>query len=291
MNQTLTALEGFSVGHWTDPVGQTGCTVILGPAEGFLASASFLGPSPGNREGILLSPEKRVERVHALLFTGGSAFGLGAAEGVVRYLEERGTGYLTPAGRVPIVPAAVIFDLMAGNPKARPGPENGYAAAWAASRDPVPMGRVGAGAGAMVGKYLGYGLSSPGGLGSALVEQSGVRVGALAVVNPAGDVYDLEGCLRAGPGRFDQYQPVDLYGQNTTLVAVGLEVALSKSEARMLADAAQTALARVIRPSHTPVDGDSVFVLSTTCRPAADLMLLTALAQEAVARAIVNAVA
>ena len=291
MNQTLTALEGFSVGHWTDPVGQTGCTVILGPAEGFLASASFWGPSPGNREGILLAPEKRVERIHALLFAGGSAFGLAAAEGVMRYLEERGVGYLTPAGRVPIVPAAVIFDLMAADPKARPGPENGYAAGPAASRDPVPVGRVGAGAGATVGKYLGYEMSSPGGLGSALVEQSGVRVGALAVVNPAGDVYDLEGRLRAGPGRFQDYRPIDLYGQHTTLVAVGLEVALSKSEARMLADAAQAALARVVRPSHTPVDGDSVFVLSTTCRPAADPMLLSALVQEAVARAIVNAVA
>jgi len=139
MNQTLTALEGFCVGHWTDPVGQTGCTVILGPAEGFLASASFLGPSPGNREGILLAPEKRVERVHALLFTGGSAFGLGAAEGVVRYLEERGIGYPTPAGRVPIVPAAVIFDLMAGDAKARPGPEHGYAAARVARRVPCPL--------------------------------------------------------------------------------------------------------------------------------------------------------
>lgn len=118
-----------------------------------------------------------------------------------------------------------------------------------------------------------------------------MRVGALAVVNPVGDVYDLEGRVRAGPGRFREYRPVDLYGQSTTLVAVGLEVTLSKSEARMLADAAQAALARVIRPSHTPVDGDSVFVLSTTCRPATDLLLLTALVQEAVAWAIVKAVA
>lgn len=287
---TLTAIPGFRVGHWTDPVGLTGCTVILCPDAGAVASASFLGPSPGTREGVLLSPEKKVERVHALLLTGGSAFGLAAASGVVRVLEERGVGHETPWARVPIVPAAVIYDLGVGDPRARPGEREGELAARAASSDPVPRGRVGAGTGATAGKYLGVG-AVPGGLGSVCLERHGVRVGALAVVNPIGDVLDERGEVLAGPGVGPgalAFTPGEI--ESTTLIAVATEHTLSKAEARRLAEAAQTALGRVIHPSHTFWDGDSAFVLSACTRPPADPLLLGALVQEAVCAAVRDAV-
>ena len=289
-NATLTAIPGFLVGHWTDPVGQTGCTVILGPPEGMLASASFLGPSPGTREGILLAPDKKIERVHALLLTGGSAYGLAAATGVVRFLEERGVGHPTPAARVPLVPAAVIYDLLVGDSRARPNDASGYAAALAASAAPVETGRVGAGSGATVGKYLGPGRQASGGLGSSCVERAGVRVGCLAVVNPYGDVVGPRGEVLAGPGvGILEPSTASFDITNTTLLALATEHALTKPEAKRLADAAQAALARVIRPSHTPFDGDSAFVLSTQTRASADPLLLAALVQDAVARAVWSA--
>ncbi len=289
-NTTLTAIPGFLLGHWTDPVGQTGCTALLCPPEGAVASASFLGPSPGTREGILLAPDKKVQRIHALLLTGGSAFGLGAASGVVRWLEEQGIGHPTPFARVPLVPAAVIYDLGVGNPKARPLEEHGYLAAGTASSAPVPRGRVGAGTGASVGKYLGTGLYR-GGLGSAYLSRHGVSVGAIAVVNSIGDVLDEQGRVIAGPGTGPgalAFTPNDV--ESTTLVAVVTQHLISKPEAKRLADAAQTALARVIRPSHTAWDGDSAFVLSSCVLPPADAMLLGALVQDVVAAAVIDAV-
>ncbi|AWN22286.1 peptidase S58 family protein [Deinococcus irradiatisoli] len=292
MNATLTAVPGFRVGHWTDPVGLTGCTVILPPDAGAVASASFLGPSPATREGVLLSPEKKVERVHGLLLTGGSAFGLSAAGGVVRFLEERGVGHPTPYARVPIVPAAVIYDLGMGDPNARPGEAHGYLAAERASNGPVARGRVGAGTGASAGKYLGPAHAAAGGLGSAYLSRHGVSVGAVAVVNPIGDVYSPQGELLAGPGvgpGAQAFTPGDV--ENTTLVAVVTQHDLTKNDARRLADAAQAALARVIRPSHTYWDGDSAFVLSSAVLPAADPMLLGALVQDVVALAVADAVA
>lgn len=291
MNTTLTAVPGFRVGHWTDLQAQTGCTVILCPPEGAVASASFIGPSPGTREGVLLAPEKTVERVHALLLTGGSAFGLAAASGVVRVLEERGVGHQTPAARVPIVPAAVIYDLAVGEAHVRPGDAQGEFAARAASDLPVPRGRVGAGTGATAGKYLGGAGAAYGGLGSVCVERHGVRVGALAVVNPVGDVLDEVGGVLAGPGTgpgATAFTPGDV--ENTTLLAVVTEHTLTKAECRRLADAAQTALGGVIRPSHTAWDGDSAFVLSACTRPPADALLLGALVQEAVQAAVRDAV-
>lgn len=296
MNATLTAVPGFRVGHWTDPVGLTGCTVILCPDAGAVASASFLGPSPGTREGVLLAPDKKVERVHALLLTGGSAFGLAAATGVVRVLEERGVGHETPWARVPIVPAAVIYDLGVGDPGARPGEREGEIAARAASADPVPCGRVGAGTGATAGKYLGPAFTVPGGLGSVCLERHGVRVGVLAVVNPIGDVLDERGGVLAGPGvgpgaaafQGGTVTPGDV--ESTTLIAVATEHTLTKNDARRLADAAQAALGRVIHPSHTFWDGDSAFVLSSCALPPADPLLLGALVQEAVCAAVRDAV-
>ncbi|MFC4638122.1 P1 family peptidase [Deinococcus hohokamensis] len=289
-NSTLTAIPGFLVGHWTDAAGQTGCTALLCPPAGAVASASFMGPSPGTREGILLGPEKKVERVHALLLTGGSAFGLAAAQGVVQVLEERGIGHETPWARVPLVPAAVIYDLGVGSPLARPGPAEGEYAARAASAAPVLRGCVGAGTGATAGKYLGRG-AVPGGLGSVCVERFGVRVGALAVVNPIGDVLDERGGVLGGPGvgpGAAAFTPGDV--ESTTLLAVVTEHTLTKSECRRLADAAQAALGRVIHPSHTFWDGDSAFVLSSAALPPADPLLLGALVQEAVCAAVRDAV-
>ncbi|WP_424951466.1 P1 family peptidase [Deinococcus sp.] len=291
MNQTLTAVPGFLVGHWTDLPAQTGCTALLCPPEGAVASASFLGPSPGTREGVLLAPDKKVERVHALLLTGGSAFGLGAASGVVRWLEEQNIGHQTPFARVPLVPAAVIYDLGVGDPGARPLEEHGYVAASTASSEAVPRGRVGAGTGATIGKYLGAAHTVFGGLGSAYVSRYGVSVGALAVVNPIGDVLDEAGRVIAGPGvgpGATAFAPGDL--ESTTLIAVVTQHTLTKPEAKRLADAAQTALARVIRPSHTAWDGDSAFVLSSCVLPSADSLLLGTLVQEVVAAAVIDAV-
>ena len=288
-NTTLTAVPGFRVGHWTNAAARTGCTALLCPPEGAVASASFIGPSPGTREGVLLSPEKSVERIHGLLFTGGSAFGLAAAAGVMRVLEERGIGHQTPWARVPIVPAAVIYDLGVGDPQVRPDEAAGEAAARAASSAPVQRGLVGAGTGATAGKYLGGGV--PGGLGSVALERHGVRVGALAVVNPVGDVLDERGNVLAGPGTGPEpvaFAPGAV--ENTTLVAVVTEHTLTKAECRRLADAAQTALARVIHPSHTAWDGDSAFMLSACTRPAADPLLLGTLVQEAVCAAVRDAV-
>lgn len=286
MNRSLTALAGLRVGHWTDLQARTGVTVILCPQEGCVASASFAGPSPGTREAALLAPEKRVERVHALVFSGGSAFGLAAADGVVRFLHERGVGHPTRMGPVPIVPAAVIYDLLVGEP-VWPEAAQGYAAAASASADPVASGALGAGSGATAGKYL---EPVPTGLGNALAEWKKARVGALAVVNPVGDVYAPDGRLLAGHGDRDAWMQAEPRPtEHTTLVALATDAPLSKREARMLAMAGQAALARVIRPSHTPWDGDAVFVLGTGQGEEAPLGVLTALVQEAVTEAVVRA--
>ncbi|WP_411675074.1 P1 family peptidase [Deinococcus radiophilus] len=291
VNRTLTALPSFQVGHWTDSVGRTGCTVILCPPQGAVASASFLGPSPGTREGVLLSPEKAVERVHALLLTGGSAFGLAAADGVMQELSARGIGVETPFARVPIVPAAVIYDLGSGDPQARPDAESGRQALLAASADPVPCGAVGAGTGATISKWRGPAGTHPGGLGSVYLEDGGVGVAVLAVVNPVGDVLDESG---QPMGQAAGAEPVGgMPGsavQNTTLLAVATEHTLTKAECRRLADAACAALARVIAPSHTGWDGDSAFALSSAALPPADPLRLSDLTQQGVCAAVRQAV-
>ena len=276
----MTELNGFKVGVWTDPKAQTGVTVIRCDDPGCVASASFLGPAPGSREAALLAPEKPVERLNALVFTGGSALGLEAASGVARRLAEEGVGHPTRVRPIPIVAAAVIYDLLLGEP-VWPDAEAGYLAAARADRAPVPEGRVGAGAGASAGKYR---TPVPTGQGVARLEHAGVRVAALAVVNPVGDVVDEDGRLIAGHG--EGWRALGAPLENTTLVAVALEAALKKTEARLLANAAQAAIARAVRPSHTPWDGDAAFVLASGKAPKAPLGLLTGLVQEAVVRAI-----
>lgn len=291
-NTTLTAVDGVRVGHWHDDAARTGCTVVLFPDEGAVTSGLVLGPAPGSREAALLGPEKTVERAHAILLTGGSAFGLAAAHGVMTLLEERGVGFRTPAGPVPIVPAAVLFDLMSGDGSLRPGEAHGRAAAERASSDPVRLGPVGAGCGATVGKVAGYAGAVRSGLGSAAMHVLGATVAAMGISNAGGDLVDPDtGRLVAGCGLgCDPEAVVALYdpprGANTTLVVVATDAPLTKAQAHALSIAAHIGIARVTRPSHTVFDGDTAFVSSTCRGPHVDLGPLSIAVQEVVARAL-----
>ena len=308
-NQSLTVLSGVRVGHWTNQVARTGCTVILLPKGGATASVEVRGGAPGTRETALLEPEKSVKQVHAILLSGGSAFGLAAATGVVEFLEQHGEGVQTPAGKVPIVPTAVIYDLAVGDASARPNADSGLAACHAASSDPVQGGRVGAGTGAMVGKVFGLEFAQPGGLGNAALKIGGFTVAALVVANATGDIVDDSGQVLAGARRKDGSRPSRLESlermmqtdqiaflehTNTTLVAVGTDAPLSKLECYRLAQAAQMGLARGTRPSHTPFDGDTAFAFSvtpiTSSISEAPMNALVAATQEVVMMALLDAV-
>ena len=213
------AIEGVRIGHWSDPEGRTGCTVVL-PPPGTVGSGEVRGGAPGTRETDLLRPGMLVEEVHAVLLTGGSAFGLAAATGVVRWLEERGTGFDAGVARVPIVPAAVLFDLGVGDPGARPDEDSGYAACEAAA-EAVEEGAVGAGTGATVAKLYGPERAVPGGIGFASVEDSGITVQAIAAVNSFGEIVDDEGELIAGAKPGDDEKPkLPFPGSNTTIAVV-----------------------------------------------------------------------
>lgn len=292
-DDTLTAVPGFTVGHWSDPVGATGCTVVLGPPEGAVASGLSLGPSPGTREMTLLEPERQVQRIDAVVLAGGSAFGLAAADGAMRWLEERGRGFETPVGRVPIVPAAVIFDLPAGRPDARPGADQGYAACEAAGPGPVPHGRVGAGTGALVAKLYGLEHAVPGGLGSAARRVDGATVAVLAVCNAVGEVVDpADGALVAGARGAPRGAAATTFGgagQNTSLLTVATDAPLAKAEARLLAQAALHGLARAVRPL-TPFDGDTAFALSSGLGPEVPLAALYVAVQELAVEAVLRGV-
>ncbi|HEX6946699.1 MAG TPA: P1 family peptidase [Acidimicrobiia bacterium] len=263
MNETITAVPGVRVGHWTDPVAETGCTVVVFP-EPNAATAEARGAAPGTREYALLQPEMRVEQVQAILLTGGSAFGLSAASGVVRELEAEGRGHPTLVGPVPIVPAAVLFDLYPGDPSVRPGPEEGLAAYRAASTDPVEQGRVGAGTGATAAKWRGIEHIRYGGLGSAVRRVGDVTVGVIAAVNAVGDVFTVTGePLTDGPHEPGPPQMVpQAFTENTTLVVVATDAALNRVELRRLVFRAHDAIAACIRPAHTRWDGDIVFAVS-----------------------------
>ncbi len=272
--------DGFAVGHHSDREGMTGCTVILPPPEEGAAGVFVTGGGPGTRETDSLSPLSRAEGCSAVLLTGGSAFGLAAADGVARWLEEQGRGHATPAGLVPIVPAAVVYDIASGDPKARPGPEDGYAACEAAAPGVPETGAVGAGTGATVAKALGREAASPGGLGyAAVVTGAGETVSAIAAVNAAGDILAEDGSLIAGPMGEDgrMQRGADLLVEmpsvpipelkvpegNTTLVCVCTDAALDKREAGMVARAATAGIARAVNPTFTPVDGDVVFCMAS----------------------------
>ncbi len=298
MNQTLTAIEGVTVGHATDAAAWTGCTVILCPA-GATAGVDVRGAAPGTRETETLRPGRLVQKAHAVLLTGGSAFGLDAASGVVQYLEEQAIGF--PAGpvRVPIVPAAVIFDLGVGDAKVRPDREMGYQACLNATDEPVAMGAVGAGTGATVGKAPGV-TSSPGGVGSACKHlDSGLIVAAVVVVNALGNVVHPDtGEIVAGGkvnGNFvditERLLDANLVsGTNTTIGVVATNAALSSAETTRVAEMAHDGMARAIRPAHTMFDGDTLFSLATGTHPGSSVNTIGILAAEVVAEAIVNAV-
>jgi L-aminopeptidase/D-esterase-like protein len=288
MNESITAIPGVEVGHWTDDEAMTGCTVVVLPEPNVVAGEAR-GAAPGTREYALLQPGMRVEQVQAILLTGGSAFGLSAAEGVVRGLESDGRGHETQLGRVPIVPGAVIFDLFPDF-GARPGPDEGEAAYRARSSHPVTSGLVGAGTGATVSKWRGFEFRRPGGLGTAVKPAAGAMVGALVVVNAVGDVFSLEGdSLTGGPPEPGPPQLTPEAFTNTTLVVLATDARLSRLQLFRLVVRAHDALAACIRPVHTDFDGDVVFAASTGSVEA-EVHTLAEAAFGATGRAIENAV-
>ncbi len=265
---------GFSIGHWTDEQALTGCTVILCPSK-TVGGCDVRGSSPGSRELALLASEKTMQEVHAVLLTGGSAFGLAAADGVMKYLEEQNIGYQTPWAKVPIVPSAVIFDLNIGSKSVRPTAESGYGACQSARPDAVPEGNVGAGTGATVGKWAGIGTRMKGGFGLASVTDNGLIVAAAAVVNAVGDVIDEKGNIVAGArgsnGKWlaeeDRYRKFarakSALLSNTTLVALMTNAKLTKVEVNRLSQRGHDGMALAIKPIHTSFDGDIVFGLAS----------------------------
>jgi len=304
----ITDVAGIEVGHYSDPRRPTGCTVILA-REGAVGGVDVRGAAPGTRETDLLAPGNLVTTVHAVMLAGGSAWGLAAAEGAVRWLEERGVGMDVRFGTLPIVPAAVLFDLPVGDARIRPDAAAGYAACEAASAAAPAEGNVGAGTGALVGKLFGADRAMKGGIGTASVTVAGVTVGALIACNALGDVLDPDTAqVVAGARTADGRALLDtrralmrgelprplLAGTNTTLGVVATDATLTKVQANRLATAAHDGLARAINPVHTMSDGDTLFALATgRAAPGAEqpgMTVLSAMAAEVVARATLRAV-
>ena len=310
----ITDVPGIQVGHAQDRQAQTGCTVII-PEVNTVGGVDQRGGAPGTRETDALHTMHLVENVHGILLSGGSAFGLDAAGGVMRYLEERKVGFNTGVVRVPIVPAAIIFDLGLGRSDRRPDAEMGYHACLNASPNPPEEGNVGAGTGATVGKILGMGQSMKSGIGTASIYLGrGVVVGAIAAVNAFGDILDptsgtivagarslKRGPIRIGePGYFADTMSVmrTLAGrtilsiamrEHTVIAVVASNARLNKEQTNKVAQMAQDGIARAVRPAHTMLDGDTVFALSTG-KIKADVNIVGAFAAEALARAILRAV-
>ncbi len=303
-NATITAVDGIRVGHHTLSGRPTGCTVVLVDGDA-VGGVSQRGGAPGTRETDLLDPLNLVDRVNAIVLAGGSAFGLAAADGVVRYLEERNIGWETRVARVPIVPAAILFDLGVGSdPSIRPTADCGYRAAAAATSAPVAEGSIGAGAGATVGKFGGGG-SMKGGIGSAAITlPNGLTVAALVAVNAVGDIIDPDtgrtvAGVRDADGNLADARSLLRSGSaltfprpggNTTIGVVATNASLTKAEASRMALMADDGLARAIFPSHTVGDGDTLFTLATgRWDGSAPASLIGALAADVVARAVVRA--
>ena len=302
---SITRVAGIEVGHFTDTRRPTGCTVVMA-REGALAGVDVRGAAPGTRETDLLHPSNLVDKVHAIMLAGGSAWGLEAATGAVRWLEERGVGLDVAVGRLPIVPAAVLFDLLVGDMRIRPDAAAGYAACAAASSADPAEGNVGAGAGAVVGKVFGIQHAMKGGVGTASVTVDGVTVGALIACNALGDVIDPDTAQVMAGARTDDGralrdtrrallrgqppQPL-LAGTNTTIGVVATDAILTKVQAHRLAISAHDGLARSINPVHTMSDGDTLFSLGTgRAGKSLGMMVLATMAAEATARATVRAV-
>jgi L-aminopeptidase/D-esterase-like protein len=306
-NEAITDVPGIRVGHATNAEARTGCTVVLCPKEGAVGGVDQRGGAPGTRETDLLRPMHLVERANAVLLAGGSAFGLDAACGVVRWLEEQGIGFDARVARVPIVPAAILFDLDVGDASVRPDAAMGYAACEAAGDGPVAEGRVGVGTGCTVGKVLGPGHAMPAGVGTASIDLGGgLVVGALVAVNAFGDVVNprtgeiLAGARAlTGGGLADTLATMKglvgktvlrfAGGSHTVVGVVATNARLSKEEANKVAQMAHDGLAQAIRPAHTMFDGDTLFALATGQKKA-DVNLVGAYAAEVVAQAIVRAV-
>lgn len=304
---SITDVAGIKVGHFTDTRRPTGCTVIL-CEEGATGGVDVRGSAPGTRETDLLDPKNLVQQVHAVVLSGGSAFGLETATGVVRWLEERGIGYDVGVAKVPIVPAAILFDLGVGDAKIRPDAEAGYKACKAATTNPPAEGNVGAGAGAIVGKMFGGKRAMKGGIGTASIKLPGLTIGAIVAVNAVGDVIDpATGKLIAGARTADgkklagtmagilrgEALPPMLGGTNTTIGLIATDAKLDKAQAQKVAEMAQDGLARAINPAHTMFDGDTIFAVATgktTSTNPANVTLIGALAAEAMSQAIVRAI-
>lgn len=284
-------VDGVRVGTWTHQQGHTGCTVVLAPT-GTLGAAAVRGGAPGTREIAALGPTGTVTECHAIVLAGGSAFGLATAEGVVRWCVEHGIGYDKTVARIPIVGAAIVFDLR--EPDAdRPGMDAGYAACAAATGEDPPMGLVGVGAGCTVGKTAGLGWRSPGGQGWAVAHGGGVTVGALVGVNALGDVLDEHGGILAGsraPAGAPRYpETPPPAAEHTVIGCLVTDARLDKPQAHRAADLAHTGIARSVDPAHTTLDGDVLFLLATGAVPAS-IDLVAYLGARAVAAAIRAAV-
>ena len=302
MNGTLTDIPGIHVGHAQDAEkGITGCTVVLCP-PGTVGGVDVRGGAPGTRETDLLRPTQRVDEVHGVFLSGGSAYGLGVGDGVMRYLEEHGIGYQTSGGVVPIVPGAILYDLDVGE-RLRPDATMGYAACQNASDAPVAQGSLGAGTGAKIGGMLGPQFATKGGVGSAsMLIRDEIRVAALIAVNAVGDIIDENGDILAGflqPPEGTQFANMlttlqtmplpDPDGENTVIGVVATNAKLSKSEVNKVAQMAHDGIARAVRPAHTPYDGDTIFALATGEHPS-DAAMVGAFAAEVTAQAIRNAI-
>ena len=301
----IARVQGIQVGHFTDPRRPTGCSVVLCP-QGAVGGVDVRGAAPGTRETDLLDPSHLVQQVHGITLSGGSAWGLDAASGTVRWLEEQGAGLDIGVGRIPLVPAAVLFDVMLGDMRIRPDAAAGYAACYAASQQRPAEGSVGAGAGAVVGKIFGHARAMKGGIGTASFTVDGVTVGALVACNALGDVYHPHtGQLLAGARTADGQQLLGardallrgeapsaiLAGSNTTLGVVATDAQITKPQAQRLATVAHDGLARAINPVHTMSDGDTLFALGTgQSGRSLGLMTLFTLAAEAVALATARAI-
>jgi L-aminopeptidase/D-esterase-like protein len=301
----ITDVAGVEVGHFTDTRRPTGCTVVI-VREGAVAGVDVRGAAPGTRETDLLAPTNLIERVHGILLAGGSAWGLDAASGVMRWLEEQGVGFPVGPLRLPIVPGAVLFDLMLGDASVRPDAAAGYRACELASTKPPAQGNVGAGTGAVVGKIFGIERAMKGGIGSASVTAEGITVGALVACNAVGDVIDPDSAQvvagarsRNGKSLFDSRRALLrgeapkplLAGTNTTIGVIATDAVITKAQASRLATMAHDGLARCINPVHTMSDGDTLFALGTgRAGGALGMMTLGTMAAEATAMAVLRAV-
>ena len=277
----ITQIPGIRVGHWTDARARTGCTVVLLPA-GTAASGEVRGGAPGTREWDLLSPERTVNRVDAVVLSGGSAFGLAACDGVSRWCEERGIGHPTSAGPVPIVVGMVLFDLMVGDPSVRPDAAAGYAACVAATAGPVPVGQVGAGTGATVAKWQGPDAVLPGGIGSAIERAGSLVVGALVAANAVGSL--------RGEDRLHWPEGLSQAFGHTTIGVVATNARLDKIGCLLTAQSAHDGVARALEPAHATVDGDAVVAAAVgeVIAPVDQVRLLAARAVEDAIRAAVG---